>query len=326
MLSGTHFYHRTSRKLIVAFGSIFNNIRLVRYNNEGTIEIERVNVPISYSSKEKFYKRITEDPTLANATQINLPRLAFEMTGMTYDPLRKISNHNDIFYGTSASAVSRVKIAPYNFDFNLHLFVRNIEEGYQIVEQILPYFTPDYTITMDFLTNDKLNLDVPIVFNGITNDIEQVDGGSDTTRIITWTLNFTMKGYIVGPTKETDIITDVRGNVYALSSNIFEMNSGNGIDYKLYELVYQGRSVDESTGVGYVHQWSNTTNTITLFDVDGRFAANSDIVGYISGAKYNLSVLPTSSQLLQIRVQPDPLSANITDDFAYTTTINRGPF
>lgn len=325
MLSGLHFYHRTSRKLVTAFGSIFNNIKLVRYNNEGTVEIERINVPISYSSKEKFYKRITEDPNLANQTQINLPRLAFEMSGMTYDPLRKTSNHNNIFYGTSASAVSRVKIAPYNFDFNVHLFVRNVEEGYQIIEQILPYFTPDYSITMDFIETGDLKLDVPIVFNGVTYD-DTYDGDAQTTRVLIWSLNFTMKAYIVGPARDTKLITDARGNVYTLSSDVFEMNNGNGLSYRNNELVYQGPSIDEATAVGYVRSWNANTNTIALFDVTGSFKTNKVLTGYISSAKYNLNTVPDEDQLLEIKIQPDPLSANITDNFSYTTTINRSGF
>jgi hypothetical protein len=321
MLSGLHFYHRTSRKLVVAFGTIFNNVRLVRYNNEGTVEIERVNVPISDSSKEKFYQRITADPELTRQTQIELPRLAFELMGMTYDPLRKVSSHNDYFYSVTGGT-NRLKMVPYNFDFNVYLFVRNIEEGYQIIEQIMPYFAPDYTITVNFLDSGNLKLDVPIVFNGITPEIDD-EGGPDPTRMITYTLNFTMKAYVFGPATNTKLITDARGNVYTLADNTFDLNNGNGFDYRLNELVYQGRVIEEADAVGYVRAWSNTTNTISLFDVNGRFTANNKITGYLSGAKYNLSTVLPADQLLEIKIRPDPLTANANDDFGFITTITR---
>lgn len=322
MLSGLHFYHRTSRKLVTAFGTIFNNIKLVRYNNEGTVEIERINVPISYSSKEKFYKRITEDPNLANQTQINLPRMAFELSGMTYDTLRKVSNHNDHFYGVPNNLVSRVKMAPYNLDFNLHLFVRNIEEGYQIVEQILPYFTPDYSITVEFLQTGSLKLDVPIVFNGITFDETNSDGDAQSTRVITFTLNFTMKGYILGPARSTTIIDDVRSNVYGMVAETLSLTGGNGQDFRLNELVYQGNTIEEASAVGYVKAWSNASNTISLFDVNGSFAANNKVTGYITGAKYNVSTTSTGHQIVEIATTPNPSSSNVSDDFGYTATIN----
>lgn len=325
MFAGSHFYHRTTRSLVTVFGTLFNNIRLVRYNNEGTLEIERVTVPISYASKEKFYKRITEDPTLANQTQINLPRFAFEMSGMTYDPLRKISSHNNVFYGVPTNAVSRVKLIPYNLDFNLHLFVRNTEEGFQIIEQIMPTFDPDYTVTMDFVNPGDVKLDVPIVFNGITYD-DSYEGNPLETRVLSWTLNFTMKAYFLSAAKSTTLITDARGNVYTLAADTFDLNLGNGHNYALNELVYQGPNIEEASAVGYVRAWSNTTNTISLVDVNGNFVANSTITGYISGAKYNLETKAASDQLLEIKIQPDPLTANITDNFGYTTTITRGPF
>lgn len=320
MLSGTHFYHRTIRSLVTVFGTLFNNVRLVRYNNEGTVEIERVNVPISYASKEKFYKRITEDPSLANQTQINLPRFAFEMSGATYDPLRKTSSFNNVFYSVPNNAVSRTKLVPYNLDFNLYLFVRNIEEGFQIIEQIIPTFDPDYTVTMDFINPGDIKLDVPVIFNGITYD-DTYEGEPDVTRVLIWTLNFSMKAYFLSAAKDVKLITDARGNVYTLADSTFDLNSGNGLNYSLNELVYQGPSVDEASAVGYVSAWSNTTNTISVFDVNGKFEANSVVTGFVSGAKYNLNTLPTEELLREIKIEPDPLTANITDNFGYTTTI-----
>ena len=140
MLSRTHFYHRITRKLVVAFGTMFNNLQLFRYDKSGNVEIERITVPLSYASKEKFYSRITQDPTLNKEVEITLPRMSFEMTGITYDPLRKVSLINSLY--SPSNNFSAVKQTPYNFSFVLSIYTRNTEDGTQLVEQILPYFAP----------------------------------------------------------------------------------------------------------------------------------------------------------------------------------------
>lgn len=322
MLSGLHFYHKTTRKVVVAFGNLFNNIRMVRYNNEGTVEIERIVVPLAYSTKEKYYKRIIEDPNLENKTQTVLPRMAFDMTGLTYDLLRKMSNHNDYFY--QKTSVKRTKLAPYNFDMNLYLFVRNHEDGFQIIEQILPYFTPDYTITVDLMGEDGLNLDMPVVFNSVSYEQES-DGDPQNTRVLIWTLNFTVKGYIAGPERETPLISNTSygatGNVYSNygTYRILKFSEGNGVNYQFNELVYQGGQVEESNAVGYVRGWDNLTNTITISDARGNFTANSVLTGAISGAKYILDTIPDPRQIAQISVLPDPPNVNVDELFATNT-------
>ena len=122
MLSSRHFYHRTTRKLVVAFGTMFNNLKLYRYTKDGDTEIERVTVPLTYANKEKYYTRITQDPNLAKQTLIDLPRMAFEMVSITYDPLRKISNYNELFSpGQDGNKITTVRAAPYNFAFDLNI-------------------------------------------------------------------------------------------------------------------------------------------------------------------------------------------------------------
>lgn len=321
MLSGTHFYHRTIRSLVTVFGTLFNNVRLVRYNNQGTVEIERVNVPISYASKEKFYKRLSEDPVIENQTQINLPRFAFEVAGFSFDPLRKFSTYNNIFYKIPSNLVNRVRLVPYNLEFNLHLFVRNIEEGFQIVEQIAGTFDPDYTVTMDFIEPGSIKLDVPIVLNSITYD-DSYDGDIESTRVLSWTLSFSVKAYFLTITEQSKLITDAYGNVYSLSSDVFEFTSGNGAEYQLNELVYQGNSVDEATAVGYVKSWNNSTNTISLVDVNGEFVANSIFTGATSSAKYSYDTPKDKNQIFRILVEPYPLDADIEDNFSYTANVS----
>lgn len=329
MLSDQHFYHRTVRKLVVSFGNIFNNLKMFRYAADGTTEIERVTVPLAYASKEKFYKRITEDPELTKQTQIILPRMSFEMTGMTYDPLRKISSQVDSFSSaTTGSKARKVKMTPYNFDFNLYVFVRNTEDGMQIIEQILPYFTPDYTLTVDFLGMDDLKLDIPVLFNNISYD-DTYEGDSESTRTLIWSLNFTVKGYFFGPTSDVKLITKSTANIHnsVYSQNpvrelVFWPTDNNGLEFKYDEVAYQGESLLNATAKGYVKSWNGTSNTISLYDTSGTLSVNTHLTGAVTGARYNVRTFSVNTnQLVGINVVPNPQSANANDAFGFSTTI-----
>jgi hypothetical protein len=334
MLAQTHYYHRIIRKLVVAFGSLFNDMRLVRYDQttNSDIEIERITVPLMYASKEKFYMRINNSPDFVNPMNLTLPRMAFEMNGISYDPLRKISNFSDQFAEGLPLGLKKVKYTPYNFDFNLYVFVRNTEDGAQIVEQILPYFTPDYTVTLDFVGINDMKLDVPIVFNSITYD-DSHEGDPESTRSIIWTLNFTAKGYLFGPVGNIRPIRKVTANVFdstfetnplreiILSPSVANTDCGT---YKYDELVYQGRDISEASATAYVKKWVGANaNTIVVYDTNGTFRDNVVLVGASSGARYNVSSTNTDpNQLVRITVEPDPLTANTIDEaFGFSTNI-----
>ena len=326
-----HFYHRTIRKLVVAFGALFNNMRLVRYAADGITEIERINIPLAYASKEKFYMRTMGAPDLVNPVNLNLPRMAFEMNGIAYDPLRKQSNFTEMFAEGLPNGLKKVKYTPYNFDFNLYCFVRNTEDGAQIIEQILPYFTPDYTVTLDFVGINDMKLDVPITFNSITYD-DSHEGDAESTRSIIWTLNFTAKGFLFGPINDIKMIRKAVANVY---DNTFETNplqqlilspsqaNTNCGSYKYNELVYQGNSFDDATVTAYVRNWNSNSNNIVVYDKNGTFRTNTVLVGAVSGAKYNVdSYLIDTNQLVNIEVTPTPNTANTElEAFGFSTTI-----
>lgn len=331
MLSNTHYYHRIIRKLVVSFGSIFNNMRLVRYAKDGTTEIERITVPLMYASKEKFYQRIQAAPDEYNPVNLTLPRMAFEMNGISYDPLRKISNYSEQFAEGLPFGLKKVRYTPYNFDFNLYCFVRNTEDGAQIVEQILPYFTPDYTVTLDFVGINDMKLDVPIVFNSITYD-DSHEGDPESTRSIIWTLNFTAKGYLFGPVNDIKIIRKSTANIYdntyetnplqSMNVSVTDANTHGG-EFKYNEMVYQGRVPEEAEVTAYVRAWSNTTNTIVVYDTNGTFRSNVEIVGAVSGARYTVDSLAVNpNQLVNITVEPTPNTANSeAEAFGFSTNI-----
>lgn len=199
MLSNAHFYHRSIRKVVVTFGTLFNDIELVRFTKDGTPK-ERFKVPLSYGTKEKYLTRITSDPTLTKSIATVVPRIAFTLDSISYDATRKqvttIRNFAQSPSGTGTNA--QYVPVPFDFKFSLSVFVRNTEDGTQILEQILPFFTPDFTVTVDFIPDMEHKYDVPIILDSVTSNTEY-EGDLMTTRVITWDLQFTAKAYIWPP-------------------------------------------------------------------------------------------------------------------------------
>jgi len=331
MLSNMHFYHRTIRKMVVTFGTMFNNIRLVRYNKAGTTEIERINVPLMYSQKEKFYQRITQDPEMNKETMMTLPRMSFEMTGLTYDPLRKRSNFTNSFAaGQTNSTIKNVRSTPYNFDFTLSIYVRNVEDGTQIVEQILPFFAPDYTVKIDLVGIASEKIDVPFVLNSVSQDVENV-GSTDPIRIIVWTLTFTAKGYLYGATSTSKIIRKAMANTYDSTFNTqnereLTFSSGSGT-FKIGELVYEGRTLSEANTTAFVHSWNTDSNTMIVIDTNGIFREGRYLTGAVSNASWNIqSFAVANHQLVRQIIYPDPMNANADTAFGFTEILQEEPY
>lgn len=208
----THFYHGSIRKLVVAFGSLFNEIYISRKDSNG-IEQKKIKVPISYGPKEKFVRKIREldeaDPSRSSVENI-LPRMSFEITSMVYDTTRKMNSLNKM-YSARDEADSTISYTyskvPYTFEFTLNIMNRSIDDGYQIIEQVLPYFTPDFTISINFSELDK-KIDVPIVLTSV-NTMEDYEGDLQERRLITHNLIFQAKSYIIGPIKSSGVIREI---------------------------------------------------------------------------------------------------------------------
>lgn len=330
MLSRQHFYHRITRKLVVAFGTMFNNIRMVRYDKAGTTEIERITVPLTYASKEKFYQRFVQDPGLDRKVQISLPRMSFELTSITYDPLRKRSQFNsEVSVGPNGS-IKSAQIAPYNYSFQLNIYVRNTEDGTQLIEQILPYFNPDYTLTLD-LTGVGNNIDVPIILESVDSNISGDVGTGEELRTIIWTLTFSVKAYLYGPINaNSKIIRKATANVFDSSymdtgERKMKLNNGSG-DYRVGELVYEGKTLYTANASGFVKAWDNTSNQIVVSDVSGAFLQGKKLFGAVSNTAYNIYTFDVNdNQVVNITITPDPLTANANDDFGFTETIEEYP-
>jgi hypothetical protein len=214
---GTHFYNETIRKTIVGFGTLFNNIELQRKDNNGDIK-QTMKVPLAYGPREKFLARIESQPDLLenSKSQITLPRMAFEMNGISYDNTRK-TNTVTVLKATGANS-SSVKTqyvpVPYNLDFELSIIGKNNDDVIQIVEQILPYFQPTFTLTINMNNEMGDKKDIPITLNNI-NIQDDYEGDFIKRRSLVYILNFTAKTYFYGPVSATDgIIKQVNVDYY----------------------------------------------------------------------------------------------------------------
>lgn len=196
------------RKHVIAFGSLFNNLYVQTARESGTV---KTRVPLSYGPKEKFIQKIISESGITDKMHIQmaLPRMGFEMGGLQYDPVRRINKLTQISTHTDGTILSSYTDSPYNFSFNLYVFSRSAEHNFQIIEQITPFFTPDFTVTMNM--NDIFTkIDVPIILTNVQIN-EEYEGEFDNRRGIISVLNFTMKGYIYGPVKNitNEVVTDI---------------------------------------------------------------------------------------------------------------------
>jgi hypothetical protein len=322
-------YHRVIRKLVVGFGNLFNNITLVRYNPDNS-ESERMVVPIAYASKELYVMRLQDDPDLSKKVMITLPRMSFEMTGLTYDASRKQNTNLKQFAKTTGGVTSQYNPVPYDFDFSLYLYVRNIEDGTQLIEHILPYFTPDYTIKLNLVPEMGIIKEVPIVLKNTNYEVQYEGNFESDTRMVIWTLNFTVKGFVFGKTTTAGLIKTSITNIYNDITQedviAFNMaNSGQG-GYQTGEMVYQGYSPATATATGKVVFWANTIHKLTLTEVNGNFVSGSPIVGMKTNANYSFTSYEMGPQkLAKIVITPNPANANANSKYTYTTTITEAP-
>ena len=191
---GTYFYHQTSRKMVVAFGSLFNTIEVRRIDSSDAVT-EVIKIPLSYGPKDKMLTRISSDPNLNPKVALTVPRMGFELLSMTYDSVRKLNTLNRNVKKGTTGLKKQFNPVPYNWEFSLYIFVKNAEDGTQVLEQILPFFTPEFTVTMNLVSSMEEVRDIPLVLNSVTSE-DTYEGDFATRRSIIWTLSFTMKGFL----------------------------------------------------------------------------------------------------------------------------------
>ena len=212
---GQQFYHETMRKIVVSFGTLFNNIQIVRKNSTGAI-VQSMKVPLAYGPQQKFLARINADPALGAKVAVTLPRLGFEMTGITYDPNRKLNRvqkMRKVKTSDSSKIDTQYMPVPYNINFTLYAMAKNSDDALQIVEQILPYFQPDYTLTINDMADMGIKRDVPIILNDVSYE-DNYQGDFTERRAIIYTLAFTAKFYLYGPVTSSSVIKTVQVDQY----------------------------------------------------------------------------------------------------------------
>ena len=208
---GNHFYHSTIKRAVSVFGTLFNNITIKR--SDGKI----IPVPLAYGPRSRWIARLqsTLDPT-AKAIAITLPRMGFELTSIEYDGTRKLTKKTRFRAADSTNPQKmnyQYSPAPYNLGFTLSILVKNTDDGLQIVEQILPYFTPDYTVTINTVPSMNDKRDVPIILTSVSQE-DTYEGDLETRQALTYTLEFTMKNYIYGPVTDSEIIRTAKVRTY----------------------------------------------------------------------------------------------------------------
>jgi hypothetical protein len=198
---GHTFYHNTIRKYVILFGTLFNDIHINREDSAHGVT-RTIKVPISYGPKEKMLARLDADPDLKRPA-IVLPRMSFELTDLNYGPTRKLNTINKIVAANpddTNAAKYQFTPVPYDLNFILSIAVKNADDGTRILEQILPFFTPNWNSTVELIPELGIKLDIPIVLNAVSSE-DTYEGNFEERRSIVWTLSFTMKGYIFGPTR-----------------------------------------------------------------------------------------------------------------------------
>lgn len=202
---GQTWSHDIMRKYVIIFGTLFNNIYITRQNSDGNAQ-QNLKVPLLYAPKEKMLSRLQSDPELENQIAITLPHMAFEINNYQYAPDRKLGTVGKHFKPQSDGSTKYVyQPVPYDIIFNLYIMVKNAADGTRIVEQILPYFTPEFTVTANILPDMGRTLDIPIVLND-TSVQDIYDGSFETRRSLVWSLTFTMKGWLYGPIRQSSLI------------------------------------------------------------------------------------------------------------------------
>ena len=251
---GTYFYHQTSRKMVVGFGTLFNSLEVQRTNSSDEVT-EVIKIPLSYGPKDKMLTRISADPSLNPKVALTVPRMGFELTSMTYDGTRKLNTMGRTVKGGSTAQTLKKQFnpVPYNWEFSLYIFVKNAEDGTQILEQILPFFTPDFTFSMTLISSMSIKHDIPLILNSVTSE-DTYEGDFATRRSIIWTLSFTMKGFLYpNIVDNAKVITDVTVDTHIMSekqpADPIYFISEDSTAYSKNYLVLDKHEIDDATRI-----------------------------------------------------------------------------
>ena len=224
---GTYFYNKNIRNVVILFGTVFNDI-IVRRVNSSNVTQEEFRVPIAYGPAEKFLVRLREATDISKGkVGLTLPRMSFEFTAINYDATRKLvttKQFKKVHASDSTKLTSIYTPTPYDFEFSLSIMVKNSDDGTQILEQILPYFSPAYQVTMNEMSSMGIKRDIPIIFTGLSTE-DTYEGDFLTRRALIHTLTFTVKAFLYGPTSDVGVIKEVDINKYNTTASTTKVSN-----------------------------------------------------------------------------------------------------
>ena len=262
---GSYFYNESMRRMTIGFGQIFNNILIKRRDSAGNIT-QSIKVPLAYAPKEKFLARLDAQPSLDNREfAVTLPRMSFEISGISYDSSRKITRvqkFKHVKAGKEGKVLNYNYVpVPYNISYNLYSFTASAEAGLQIIEQILPFFQPDFTVTINAIPDLNIKRDIPIILNTVNYE-DTYNGEFTQRRAVIYTLQFTAKTYLYGPMSNQGIIKSAQADLGADTEPALARD-------ERITIVTKPTTADADDDFGF-------TTTITSFDDGKRYNPVSD--------------------------------------------------
>ena len=258
-----YFYHEILRRTVVSFGSLFNEISIKHTDNSGNVK-SVIKVPLAYGPTQKFLARLEQSPDLNKPVQITLPRMSFEFTGLTYDPTRKSTTTQTFIAKSAVDGTETKKVylpVPYNMQFELSIMSKLNDDALQIIEQILPFFQPAYSMTIELVDIINEKRDIPVVLENITMQ-DDYEGNFTTRRVLIYTLRFTAKTYLFGPVSSAT--KDV------IKKATIEYITGGTTDSPTREIVYSAepRAIKNYTGIIVTNLSKDITTEDTLIIVN----------------------------------------------------------
>ena len=285
---GNYFYNATIKRIVSVFGTIFNNIKISRF--ESGVATNTIHVPISYGPRSKFLTRINEDANLsANKVAIKMPRMSFEMTSIDYDAAAKLNKLNQTLQPVSGSNDSQMtrlyQSVPYSIGMQLNIFAKNQDDALQIVEQILPTFSPEYTVTIKGIDGPSAKTDVPFILNSVSFQ-DDYEGDFNSRRTIIYTLDFSIKAKFAPGTGLAKIIK--RASVALRQFDSIGNVSGDSPGTSLLSQVTASGDSPEAvnaspSGIKTFVSFINPSDTYTLtFNTEPGFEVGETIIGSTS--------------------------------------------
>jgi len=288
---GNHFYNETTRRYVAVFGTMFNDIEISR--KTGNTTTQRMKVPINYAPMQKILARLDQN-LQNNAPAITLPRMSFEMTGMTYAPDRKLTSVTKLVRASAADGTMTTMFspAPYDIEFQLNIMTKYNEDGTKIVEQILPFFKPDCTVSVKLIDELNTYFDIPIILNSVSQE-DTYEGDFESRRALIWTLNFTMKGYFFGPVSTKKQITFVDADIYPTMDSQNSIPYGNLVEGEEYTI----------SNLGSGRNW-NVIGADSDPAVGEVFTVNDQLSSYLNTGTGGTATPTARASGSQITVQP----------------------